>query len=176
MTSEEIHNKALKIMVHAINEAMRTGAISMCTLHQKRRERKRGVIMLTVCSCPTLFSWDQDRHGIMRLTCWWDFNVDSLSAPYLREKIDDMNRVLPCNDRSRFRFIMGGAASCYFDNQINRGLIAKLNKLVFGVYVRESSVSQIDSIEEAKPMGYKVPWDGNLELLAGLRLVNGRYC
>lgn len=147
------HKKRIrKLMIHAINEAVRNGVIPLMFRHRKMTAE--GDARITVCGKPTTINWTDTGHNELRISVWWDYRPDSLPGKNGSDYID--LSLLPTDvNRDRFRFIVGACASFYFD-YLHKGILSDRGKEFFAVYVRESTASYIDELEDVKPFGYSI--------------------
>ncbi|EBX1767978.1 hypothetical protein DQ937_12575 [Salmonella enterica subsp. enterica serovar Poona] len=147
------HKKRIrKLMIHAINEAVRDGVIPL--MFRYRKMTAEGDARITVCGKPTTINWTDTGHNELRFSVWWDYRPDLLPGKNGGESID-LSLLLPDVNRDRFRFIVGACASFYFD-YLHKGILSDRGKEFFAVYVRESTASYIDELEDVKPFGYSI--------------------
>ncbi|HGJ5065020.1 TPA: hypothetical protein ACJGSF_003119 [Salmonella enterica subsp. enterica serovar Muenchen] len=152
MSKAEHKKRIRKLMIHAINTAVRDGIIPL--MYRYRRMTAGGNVNITVCGKPTVINWCDTGHDEFRVSVWWDYRPDLLQGKNKDEYID-LSLLLPDVNRDRFRFVVGACASFYFDYR-HKGILSDRGKEFFAVYVRESTASHIDELEEVKPFGYSI--------------------
>ncbi|EEA3739534.1 hypothetical protein J5047_003195 [Salmonella enterica] len=147
------HKKRIrKLMIHAINEAVRDGVIPL--MFRYRKMTAEGYAKITVCDKSTIINWTDTGHDEFRFSVWWDYRPDLLPGKNGGEPID--LSLLPTDvNRDRYRFIVGACASFYFDYW-HKGILSDRGQEFFAVYVRESTASYIDEQEDVKPFGYSI--------------------
>lgn len=151
--SKTEHKKRIrKLMIRVINEAVRSGVIPL--MFRYRRMTTEGYATITVCDKPTVISWKCTGHDEYRVSVWWDYRPDLLPVQKREESVD-LSLLFPDVNRDRFRFIVGACASFYFD-YLQKGILSDRGKEFFAVYVRESTTSYIDELEDVKPFGYSI--------------------
>ncbi|EME5787854.1 hypothetical protein VY487_004803 [Salmonella enterica] len=112
MGKAEQKKRIRKLMIHAINEAVRVGIIPLSFRY--RRMTAEGYTGITVCDKPTIISWKDTGYDDFRVSVWWDYRPDLLPGQSRDESIN-LSLLLPDLNRDRFRFIVGACASFYFD-------------------------------------------------------------
>ncbi|ECI0840899.1 hypothetical protein [Salmonella enterica] len=152
MSKAEHKKRIRKLMIHAINEAVRSGVIPL--MFRYRRMTVEGCANITVCGKPTVINWCDTGHDELRVSVWWDYRPDLLPGQNIDEYIDP-SLLLPDVNRDRFRFVVGACASFYFDYK-HKGILSDRGKEFFAVYVRESTASYIDELEDAEPFIYSI--------------------
>lgn len=152
MGRDKQQGRIRKLMIHAINEAIRVGVIPLTFRH--RRMTKEGCADITVCGRNTLLIWEDTGFDELRFSVWWDYRPDLLPLKTQSNHVRT-DLLLPDVNRDRFRFVVGACASFYFDYQ-HKGILLDMGKDFFAVYMRVSTVSYIDELEEVKPFGYSV--------------------
>lgn len=151
--SKAEHKKLIrKLMIHAINEAVRSGVIPLMFRYRKMPDE--GYANIIVCGKPTVISWCDTGHDELRVSVWWDYRPDLLPGQNSDESID-LSLLLPDVNRDRFRFVVGACASFYFDYR-HKGILSDRGKEFFALYVRESTASYINELEDIKPFGYSI--------------------
>ncbi|EAS6348225.1 hypothetical protein G7O21_004379 [Salmonella enterica] len=141
-----------KLMIHAINEAVKVGVIPLTFRH--RRMIAEGYTGLTVCGKYTIINWKETRPDEFRVTIWWDYQPEKISK-LITGRPENLKLLLPDVDRARFRLVVGTCASFYFD-YLYKGILSDKGKEFFAVYVRESTASYIDEMEDVKPFCYSI--------------------
>lgn len=152
MSKAEHKKRIRKLMIHAINEAVRSGVIPL--MFRYRRMTVEGYANITVCGKPTVINWCDTGHNEFRVSVWWDYQPDLLQGKNKDEYID-LSLLLPDVNRDRFRFVVGACASFYFDYR-RKGILSDRGKEFFALYVRESTASYIDELEDAEPLSYSI--------------------
>ncbi|EAT4156891.1 hypothetical protein EUY23_23030, partial [Salmonella enterica] len=150
---KEVQQKRIrKLIIHATNEAIRSGVLPLTFRY--RRMKEEGYSSITVCGKPTIINWIATGCDELRFSVWWDYRPDLLPT----KKQYDLRcsgLLLPEVGRDRFRFVVGACASFYFDYR-QKGILSDRGKAFFAVYVRESTASDIDAMEEVMPWGYSI--------------------
>ncbi|ELU9452678.1 hypothetical protein SD741_003420 [Salmonella enterica] len=153
MSKAEQQMRSRKIMIYALNAALRAGVIPLKTRHNGVTETECAEI--TVCGKPTIINWCDTGHNELRVSVWWDYRPERLPK-LTKNRIHDLTLPLPGIYRDRLRLIVGLCASCYFNRQRKRGVLSDKGNDFFSVYVRESTASYIDELKEVKPFGYSI--------------------
>ncbi|EAB7739572.1 hypothetical protein B5864_13845 [Salmonella enterica] len=152
MSKAEHKKRIRKLMIHAINEAIRAGVLPL--MFRYRRMTAEGYANITVCGKPTVINWCDTGHDEFRVSVWWDYRSDLLPEKNRYEPVD-LSLLLPDVNRDRFRFIVGACASFYFDYK-HKGILSDRGKEFFAVYVRESTAIYIDELEDVEPFSYSI--------------------
>lgn len=152
MNKAEQQKRIKKIMLYATNEAVKTGVIPLMFKYLKMTSE--GYAQITVCDKPTIINWVYNGHNEFRVSVWWDYQPGYIPK-LIKGRPENLKLLLPDVDRTRFRFIVGACVSFYFD-YLHKGILSDKGKEFFAIYVRESSVSYIDELEDVKPFGYSV--------------------
>ncbi|EHW1216619.1 hypothetical protein K7B55_002054 [Salmonella enterica] len=153
MSKAEQQTRIRKIMIYALNAALRAGVIPLKTRHNGVTETECAEI--TVCGKPTIINWCDTGHNDLRVSVWWDYRPERLPK-LTKNRIHDLTLPLPGIYRDRLRLIVGLCASCYFNRQRKKGVLSDKGNDFFSVYVRESTASYIDELKEVKPFGYSI--------------------
>lgn len=153
MSKAEQQTRIRKIMIYALNAALRAGVIPLKTRHNGVTEAECAEI--TVCGKPTMINWCDTGHNDLRVSVWWDYRPER-RPKLMRSRLHDLTLPLPGIYRDRLRLIVGLCASCYFNCQQKRGVLSDKGNEFFSVYVRESTASYIDELKDVKPFGYSV--------------------
>ncbi|ECC3466320.1 hypothetical protein AA471_27470 [Salmonella enterica subsp. enterica] len=153
MSKAEQQTRIRKIMIYALNAALRAGVIPLKTRHNGVTETECAEI--TVCGKPTIINWCDTGHNDLRVSVWWDYRPERLPK-LTKNRVHDLTLPLPGIYRDRLRLIVGLCASCYFNRQRKRGVLSDKGNEFFSVYVRESTASYIDELKEVKPFGYSI--------------------
>lgn len=152
MSKAEQQKRIRKVMIYALNAAFHAGVIPL-------KDRVNGVTEaecseITVCGKSTIINWRDTGRDELRVSVWWDYRPERLPK-LMKSKLHDLTLPLPGIYRDRLRIIVGMCASCYFDCR-HKGILSDKGKEFFAVYVRESTASEIDEMEEVKPLGYSI--------------------
>ncbi|EAM8206990.1 hypothetical protein HLH60_003841 [Salmonella enterica] len=153
MSKAEQQTRIRKIMIYALNAALRAGVIPLKTRHNGVTETECAEI--TVCGKPTIINWCDTGHNELRVSVWWDYRPERLPK-LTKNRVHDLTLPLPGVYRDRLRLIVGLCASCYFNRQRKKGVLSDKGNEFFSVYVRESTASYIDELKEVKPFGYSI--------------------
>ncbi|EBX2875994.1 hypothetical protein DRL66_22580 [Salmonella enterica subsp. enterica serovar Muenchen] len=152
MNKAEQQKRIRKITLHATNQAVKVGVIPL--MFRYLRMAAEGYTKITVCDKPTIINWAYNGHNEFRVSVWWDYQPEHIPQ-LIKGSPENLNLLLPDVDRTRFRFIVGACVSFYFD-YLHKGILSDKGKDFFAIYVRESTVSYIDELEDIKPFGYSV--------------------
>ncbi|EAM9431921.1 TPA_asm: hypothetical protein G0G78_27640 [Salmonella enterica] len=152
MGKAEQQKRIMKLMIHAINEAVKVGVIPLMFRH--RRMTAEGYTGFTVCGKYTIINWKETRPDEFRVTIWWDYQPEKIPK-LITGRPENLKLLLPDVDRARFRLVVGTCASFYFD-YLYKGILSDKGKEFFAVYVRESMASYIDELEDVNPFGYSI--------------------
>ncbi|EGW7922197.1 hypothetical protein JGX56_004826 [Salmonella enterica] len=152
MSKAEQQKRIRKLVIHSLNEALRKKFIAFKSRQKNMTEA--GCAEITVCGKPTIINWCDTGRNELRVSVWWDYRPERLPK-LMKSKLHDLTLPLPGIYRDRLRIIVGMCASCYFDCR-HKGILSDRGKEFFAVYVRESTASEIDEMEEVKPLGYSI--------------------
>ncbi|HCA3883339.1 TPA: hypothetical protein MPK85_004013 [Salmonella enterica] len=153
MSKTEQQTRIRKIMIYALNAALRAGVIPPEASDNGVTESECSEI--TVCGKPTIINWCDTGHNELRVSVWWDYRPERLPR-LMKNRLHDLTLPLPGIYRDRLRLIVGLCASCYFNCHRKRGVLSDKGNDFFAVYVRESTASYIDELEDVKPFGYSI--------------------
>lgn len=121
MNKTEQQKRIRKIMIYALNAALRAGVIPLKTRHNGVTETECAEI--TVCGKPTIINWCDTGHNDLRVSVWWDYRPERLPK-LTKNRIHDLTLPLPGIYRDRLRLIVGLCASCYFNRQRKKGVLS----------------------------------------------------
>ncbi|EIF8866886.1 hypothetical protein HZ500_005491 [Salmonella enterica] len=152
MSKAEHKKRIRKLMIHAINEAVIAGVIPLTFRY--RRMTAEGFKGITVCGKHTIINWKETGPDEFRVTVWWDYQPEHITK-LINGRPENLKLLLPDVDRTAFRLVVGACASFYFDYK-HKGIQSDRGKEFFAVYVRESTVSDIDKMEDVKLFGYSI--------------------
>ncbi|EKN5826345.1 hypothetical protein ABLZ23_002979 [Salmonella enterica] len=152
MSKAEHKKRIRKLMIHAINEAVRSGVIPL--MFRYRRMTAEGYANITVCGRPTVINWCDTGHDELRVSVWWDYQPETQPGQG-KYKSKELALLFPDVNRDCLRFVVGACASCYFDYW-HKGILSDRGKEFFALYVRESTASYIDELEEVEPFIYSI--------------------
>ncbi len=152
MNKTEQQKRIRKLMIHAINEAVKTGVIPLTFRY--RRMTAEGYTGITVCGKYTVINWKETGLDEFRVSVWWDYQPDNIPK-LINGRPENLKALLPDVDRNSFRSVVGMCASFYFD-YLHKGVLSDRGKEFFAVYVRESTASDIDELEDMKPFCYSI--------------------
>lgn len=152
MGKAEQQRRLKTLMIHAINEAVTAGVIPLTFRY--RRMTPEGFAGITVCGKHTAINWKEAEHDEFRITVWWDYQPEHI-IKLINGRPENLKFLLPDVDRNCFRLVVGACASFYFDYKY-KGILSDRGKEFFSVYVRESTASDIDKMEEVKPFCYSI--------------------
>ncbi|MJK42362.1 hypothetical protein DM680_08285 [Salmonella enterica subsp. diarizonae] len=152
MSKTEQQERIRKLMIHAINEAVIAGVIPL--MFKYRRMTAEGYTKITACGKPTIINWKESGSDEFRSTVWWDYQPEHIPK-LIKGRPENLKFLLPDVDRNCFRLVVGACASFYFDCR-HKCILSDKGKEFFAVYVRESTASEIDEMEEVKPFGYSI--------------------
>ncbi|HCL5309958.1 TPA: hypothetical protein N2G38_002238 [Salmonella enterica] len=149
MSKAEHKKRIRKLMIHAINEAVRSGVIPLMFRYRKMPDE--GYANIIVCGKSTVINWCDTGHDEYRVSVWWDYRPGLLPVQKREESVD-LSLLFPDINRDCLRFVVGACASFYFDYR-HKGILSDRGKEFFAVYVRESTACEIDELEDVKPFG-----------------------
>ncbi|EAS9161852.1 hypothetical protein ABN77_25575 [Salmonella enterica subsp. salamae] len=152
MGKAEQYRRLKKLMIHVINEAVKTGVIPLTFRY--RRMTAEGFTGITVHGKHTAINWKETGLDEFRVTVWWDYQPEHIPK-LINGRPENLKLLLPDVDRNAFRLVVGACASFYFDYKY-KGILSDRGKEFFSVYVRESTASDIDKMEEVKPFCYSI--------------------
>ncbi|HAF2129997.1 TPA: hypothetical protein N2G35_004637 [Salmonella enterica] len=152
MNKAEQQKRLRTLMIHAINDAVKVGTIPLMFRH--RRMTTEGYAGITTCGKYTIINWKETGLNEFRITVWWDYQPEHIPR-LINGRPENLKLLLPDVDRNYFRLVVGACASFYFDYRY-KGILSDRGKEFFAVYVRESTASDIDEMEDVKPFGYSI--------------------
>ncbi|ECE0793892.1 hypothetical protein ACOIPX_001069 [Salmonella enterica] len=152
MGKAEQYRRLKKLMIHVVNEAVTAGVIPLTFRY--RRMAPEGFTGITVCGKHTAINWKETEHDELRITVWWDYQPEHIPK-LINGRPENLKSLLPDIDRNAFRLVVGSCASFYFDYR-HKGILSDRGKEFFSIYVRESTASDIDKMEEVKPFCYSI--------------------
>lgn len=144
-----------RLMIHALNEAIKIGFIPV-------KPGLEGVIEsegteITVGGKNTVINWSNAGRGDLRFNVWWDYTPelcgDSLRKGRLRDHTGTMPDVSPPTRRT----IVGLCASCYLCVLEDGSIQLSRDSEFIVEYVRRDTVHLLDDLPDVEPSGYSVP-------------------
>lgn len=152
MNKAEQQQRLKTLMIHTINEAVIAGVIPLTFRY--RRMTPEGFTGITVHGKHTVINWKETGPDEFRITVWWDYQPERITK-LINGRPENLKLLLPDVDRTTFRLVVGACASFYFD-YLHKGILSDRGKEFFAVYVRESTASDIDKLEDVKPFCYSI--------------------
>ncbi|EKK0133487.1 hypothetical protein PJ610_002443 [Salmonella enterica] len=146
MNKAEQQKRIRKVMIHALNAALRAGVLPLSTRNKGMAEAEYSEI--TVCGKPTLVNWSASGFRDLRVSVWWDYTPKRLPVLMKKRRVHYITRPLPDVGRNRFPLIVGMCASCYLCLTENEGLSLSRGGEFFSVYIRRSTAECIDQIPD----------------------------
>lgn len=144
-----------KIMICALNEAIRRGAIDLngksvdCS-----EERKSGYIDTTIGDKRTIINWFDAGYDELRISVWWDYRPELSMVKRYPVRENFLGTKPQVQGRPFYKFI-GACGSCYLERRTGKFITGDAGNQFFDVYVREWSVPDIGGLPSVQPSGYE---------------------
>ncbi|HFW3113223.1 TPA: hypothetical protein ACIBOM_004961 [Salmonella enterica subsp. enterica serovar Reading] len=145
-----------KLMIHALNEAIRIGFFTSASGAEGITETEGSEIAI-IGGKNTVINWSDTGEGDLRFNVWWDYTPE-LCRHYFRKLIlRDLRGAMPDVSPITRRTITGFCASCYLcvlvDGKIG---LSREGEMIVG-YVRNDTVHLLDELPDVEPSGYSFP-------------------
>lgn len=151
MTKSEKQSYILKLMVIAINEAIKKGAI---TLEANPDGDKRGHMMMDIAGRRSVLNWFDAGYEELRISLWWHYTPEMMPT-YRKKWLGEPDSPTPGINRRFFRNILGACGTCYLERKTGKFIIGDSGSQFSSCYVREDSAPELDKIAAEEPAGYK---------------------
>lgn len=145
-----------KLMVIALNEAIKKGAINLSgTSKDEATVDKHDFLAMSIDGRPTILNWFDAGYDELRVSVWWDYQPKLIPQPH-HDWLRDVEPLTstPQTPRRHYRHFIGAFGSCYLERRTGKFIIGEENRQFFDVYIRESSLSQLLRVPEELPAGY----------------------
>lgn len=120
MSKAEHKKRIRKLMIHAINEAVRSGVIPL--MFRYRRMTAGGYANITVYGKPTVINWCETGLNELRVSVWWDYQPVTQPGQG-KYKPKEIALLFSDINRDCLRFVVGTCASFYFDYR-HKGILS----------------------------------------------------
>lgn len=143
-----------KLMIHALNEAIRIGFFTSASGTEGITESEGTEI--TVGGKNTVINWSDTEEGDLRFNVWWDYTPELCRLSFRKRKLRDLRGIMPDVSSSKRPTIMCFCASCYLyvleDGRI--GLSREGEMIV--EYARADTAHLLDDLPDVEPSGYSL--------------------
>lgn len=124
----EQQERIRKLMIRAINEAVRSGVIPLTFRY--RRMATEGFSGITVCDKRTAINWKENGHDEFRFTVWWwDYQPEYITK-LIKGRPENLKFLLPDVDCNCFRLVVDACAGFYFYYP-QKGILVRQGERVF---------------------------------------------
>lgn len=152
MTKTEKQGLILKLMVIAINKAIKSGAISLDGVSTDN-EDKHQLMRMVIDGKPAVLNWFDAGYDELRITIWWDYQPGMMTT-WRKKFMGDPVTSMPQVSRGYFRHILGACGSCYMERRTGKYIMGYNGNQFFDTYVRDSSVYDLEQMQSEQPAGY----------------------
>lgn len=155
MRSKRHTQRVKKLMIHALNEAIKIGFFT--SIHGAEGITESEGTEITIGGKNTVINWSDTGKGDLRFNVWWDYTPERC-RDYFRKLISrDLRGAMPDVSRPTRRTITGLCASCYLcvleDGKIELSREGEMTV----EYVRADTVHLLDDLPDVEPSGYSLP-------------------
>ncbi|ECK2143263.1 hypothetical protein FQW43_26790 [Salmonella enterica subsp. enterica serovar Enteritidis] len=156
MRSKRHTQRVKKLMIHALNEAIKIGFFTSESGAEGITEAEGSEIAI-IGGKNTVINWSDTGEGDLRFNVWWDYTPE-LCRRYFRKLIlRDLRGAMPDASSTTRRTITGLCASCYLcileDGRIRLSREGEMTV----EYVRADTVHLLDDLPDVEPSGYSLP-------------------
>lgn len=156
MKSKRHTQRVKKLMIHALNEAIRIGFFISESGAEGITEAEGSEITI-IGGKNTVINWSDTGEGYLRFNVWWDYTPE-LCRRYFRKLIlRDLRGAMPDVSSITRRAITGFCASCYLcvleDGRIK---LSREGEMIVE-YARADTVHLLDELPDVDPSGYSLP-------------------
>lgn len=144
-----------KLMIHALNEAIRIGFFP--SIHGAESRVEAEGTEITIGGKNTVINLSDTGEGDLRFNVWWDY-TPKRCRDYFRKLISrDLRGAKPDVSPITLRTITGLCASCYLcvleDGKIR---LSREGEMIVE-YARTDTVHLLDELPDVDPSGYSLP-------------------
>lgn len=155
MKKKRHKQRVKKLMIHALNEAIRIGFFTLASGAEGVAEAEG--VEITIGDKNTVINLSNTREGDLRFNVWWDYTPERC-RDYFRKLISrDLRGAKPDVSPITRRTITGLCASCYLcileDGRIRLSREGEMTV----EYVRADTVHLLDELPDVEPSGYSLP-------------------
>ncbi|HAK8204837.1 TPA: hypothetical protein H2W01_004480 [Salmonella enterica] len=144
-----------KLMLHALNEAIKTGFLPSASGSSDITAAEGTEI--TVGGRNTVINRNCTQEGDVQFSVWWDYTPERCGR-FLRDGVlRDLRGAIPDVSSSTRQRITGVCASCYLCITEEGGIRLSREGKMTVTYVRTDMVHFLDDLPDVEPVGYSVP-------------------
>ncbi|EEP9539868.1 hypothetical protein HCP17_005350 [Salmonella enterica] len=144
-----------KLMIHALNEAIRIGFFASASGTEGVAEAEGAEI--TIGDKNTVINWSDTGKGDLRFNVWWDYTPERCRIYFRKGLLCDLTGTMPCESLTVLRNVVGLCASCYLcvleDGSIQ---LSRRGEFIYE-YARNDTAHLLDELPDVEPSGYSLP-------------------
>ncbi|EEJ6214838.1 hypothetical protein L2D25_14785 [Salmonella enterica subsp. enterica serovar Muenchen] len=155
MKKKRHKQRVKKLMIHALNEAIRIGFFASASGAEGITEAEGAEI--TIGGKNTVINWSDTGEGDLRFNVWWDYTPERCRLSFRKRKLRDLRGIMPDVSYSTRPGIVCFCASCYLcvleDGRIR---LSREGEMIVE-YARADIVHLLEDLLDVEPSGYSLP-------------------
>ncbi|EIZ2106339.1 hypothetical protein MOQ95_000830 [Salmonella enterica] len=155
MKKKRHKQRVKKLMIHALNEAIRIGFFTLASGAEGVAEAEG--VEITIGDKSTVINLSNTREGDLRFNVWWDYTPERCGLSFRKSRLRDLRGIMPDVSYSTRPRIMCFCASCYLcvleDGRIRLSREGEMTV----EYARADTAYLLDDLPDVEPSGYSLP-------------------
>ncbi len=144
-----------KLMIHALNEAIKIGFFT--SIHGAEGITEAEGTEIIIGGKNTVINWSDTGKGDLRFNVWWDYTPERCRLSFRKRMLSDLKGIIPDVSSTIRPRIMGFCASCYLcvleDGRIR---LSREGEMIVE-YARADTAYLLDDLPDVEPSGYSLP-------------------
>lgn len=153
MKSKRHTQRVKKLMIHALNEAIKIGFFTSVSGTEGIVEGAE----ITIDGKNTVINWSDTGEGDLRFNVWWNYTPERCGRYLRKGKLRDLRGIMPDVSSATRPRIMCFCASCYLcvleDGRIR---LSREGEMIVE-YARADTAHLLDDLPDVEPSGYSLP-------------------
>ncbi|ECK2139868.1 hypothetical protein FQW43_08530 [Salmonella enterica subsp. enterica serovar Enteritidis] len=154
MRSKRHTQRVKKLMIHALNEAIKIGFFT--SIHGAEGITEAEGTEIIIGGKNTVINWSDTGEGDLRFNVWWDYTSERCGRHLREGRLHDLRGITPDVSPPTLRTITGFCASCYLcvleDGRIE---LSRKGEMIVE-YVRTDTAHLLDDMPDVEPSGYSL--------------------
>ncbi|HCL5309940.1 TPA: hypothetical protein N2G38_002219 [Salmonella enterica] len=155
MKSKRHTQRVKKLMIHALNEAIKIGFFTPASGTEGITEAEG--VEITIGGKNTVINWSDTGEGDLRFSVWWDYTPERCGRYLRKGKLRDLRGIMPDVSSTTRPRIMCFCATCYLcvleDGRIK---LSREGEMIVE-YARNDTAHLLGDLPDVEPSGYSLP-------------------
>lgn len=144
-----------KLLILAVNEAVRQGKISLDAPASDAPTDENGHLFTELAGFPSVVIWSSINVGELRISVWWDYDHSRHpQAESLGNARETFTSAEPLAKRSAYSKFVGATASAWLERKTGKYIQGYGKDNIIYTYLRTNMREKLRAIPDPKPVGY----------------------